>query len=331
MRLLSHLNLTLTIAPSKLRASMTAVSRKNRPDRVNLGITLIVIAVFMMSIQEAVFKLFSADLSLWQIFTLRGILALPLLLVISVIQGHRRSVWREALSKWPLLRSLFLTLMFIAMYSAIPLLNLSTVAAGLYTAPVFVTLMSAYIIGEPVGVRGWVAIAMGFGGVLAILQPGADAFSLWAILPVFGGFLYALSSITTRSKCQTVSPAALALSLNLALLLAGVVISFILLYWPPANELTTSYPFLFANWSVINASEWGVMLLLAGFTVAVGMMLAAAYQSAPPPTVATFDYSYLIFMALWDILFFSTALDGKTTIGILLIISAGLLVMRRGR
>ena len=304
-------------------------STNNRPDRVTLGITLIVIAVFMMSIQEAVFKLFSADLSLWQIFTLRGLLALPLLIIIAFFQGHRRSVWREALSKWPLLRSLFMTLMFVSMYAAIPFLNLSTVAAGIYTAPVFVTLMSAYIIGEPVGTRGWIAIAMGFGGVLVILQPGADAFSFWAIVPVFSGFLYALSSITTRSKCQAVSPAALALSLNLALLLTGIVISGVLVFWQPVSELTNAYPFLFANWSVIKPSDWGVVLLLAGFTVAVGIMLAAAYQSAPPATVATFDYSYLIFMALWDVLFFSIALDGRIAIGILLIISAGLLVMRR--
>ncbi|MFT4650836.1 MAG: drug/metabolite transporter (DMT)-like permease [Flavobacteriales bacterium] len=306
------------------------VSKNNRPDRVTLAITLIVLSVFLMSVQETLFKLFSADLSLWQIFTLRGVLALPLIFVIFAVQGHRRSVWRSALSKWPLLRSLFMTLMFVAMYSAIPFLNLSTVAAGIYTAPVFVTLMSAYIIGEPVGPRGWVAIAMGFCGVLVILQPGADAFSFWAILPVFGGLMYALSNVTTRSKCQAVSPAALALSLNLTVLLAGVLISCLLMFWQPANELTSSYPFLFASWSVLSASEWGVILLLAGFTVALGMMVAAAYQSAPPSTVATFDYSYLIFMVLWDILFFSVALDGKTAIGILLIMSAGLLVMRRG-
>ena len=308
---------------------MTSVLNVNRPDRVTLGITLIVIAVFLMSVQEGLFKLFSADFSLWQIFTLRGVLAIPLLFIIAVMQGHQRSLWHEALLKWPLLRSLFMTLMFVAMYSAIPFLNLSTVAAGIYTAPVFVTLMSAYIIGEPVSMRGWIAIAMGFCGVLVILQPGADAFSLWAILPVFGGFLYALSNVTTRSKCQSVSPAALALSLNLVLLLVGVAMSATLWFWQPASDLTRASPFLFAQWSFIGASEWGVMLMLAGFTVVIGMALAAAYQSAPPATVATFDYSYLVFMALWDVLFFATAINGKTAIGILLIVSAGLLVMRR--
>lgn len=154
--------------------------------------TLIVTAVFMMSIQDALFKYFSADLSLWQVFTLRGLFALPLLFIVALVQGQQRKIWSSALRKWPLLRSLFMTLQFIAFYSAIPFLSLSTVAAGIYTGPVFVTLLSAYAIGEPVGARGWIAIAIGFTGVLVILQPGTDAFTFWTVLPVLGGFFWSL-------------------------------------------------------------------------------------------------------------------------------------------
>ncbi len=305
-----------------------ATVTQTRPDRTAFGVILIVIAVFMMSVQEALFKYFSADLSLWQTFTLRGLLALPLLFIIALVQGHQRSIWGSALQKWPLLRSLFMTLMFIAMYSAIPFLSLSTVAAGIYTAPVFVALLSAYIIGEPVGVRSWVAIAMGFGGVLVILQPGTDAFTYWTVLPVLGGFLYALSNVTTRSKCQAVSPAALALSLNVVLLLAGGILSVVILLWSPADELRYALPFLLGNWSAMGTSEWVLIALLAVLLVAIGMGLAGAYQSAQPSIVATFDYSYLLFVGLWDYLFFSVSPGGMAVFGMLLIITAGLLVVR---
>jgi drug/metabolite transporter (DMT)-like permease len=300
-----------------------------RPDRTVLGVTLIVTAVFMMSIQEALFKQFGAELSLWQIFTLRGLLALQLLFIVALMQGQRRDIWASALRKWPLLRSLFMTMMFIAIYAAIPFLSLSTIAAGIYTGPVFVTLLSAYAIGEPVGTRGWIAIAMGFTGVLVILQPGTDAFTFWTVLPVFGGFLYALSNVTTRSKCQGIPTAALALSLNLALLLTGVVLSAVMLFWQPAGELVDAYPFLFSAWSEPGASEWVLIALLAALVVAIGMGLAGAYQSARPSIVATFDYSYLVFMVIWDYLLFSTEPAGTTISGILLIIAAGLLVIRR--
>lgn len=290
---------------------------------------LIVAAVFMMSVQDAVFKYFSADLSLWQIFTLRGLLTLPLFLAVALVQGRPRSLWSDALQPWPLLRSLFMTLMFISFYSAIPFLGLSTVAAGIYTAPIFITLLSAYAIGEPVGARRWIAVVLGFAGVLFILQPGTDAFSLWTVLPVLGGFFYALTNVTTRSKCQSVPSTALSLSLNLALLLTGIVFSGAILLRQPADELVGSFPYLFGGWSAIGTSEWAAIALLAVLVVAIQMALAGAYQSAPPSIVATFDYSYLIFAAIWDYLFFSIVPSGMTAFGMVLIVTAGAMVIRR--
>ncbi len=315
------------LRPSTPKASMTAEAIQARPDRRALGITLIVAAVFMMSIQEALFKQFSVDLSLWQIFTLRGLLAIPMLFIVALFQGRRHKVWKQALARWALLRSLYMSLMFVAMYAAIPFLSLSTVAAGIYTAPVFVTILSACLVGERVRARGWIAIIMGFAGVLVILQPGVDAFSLWAVLPVFGGFLYALSNVITRSKCRDISPAALALSLNIALLLTGVALTCLQLFWQPDGELFSAYPHLFGGWSVIGVGEWGLIALLAVMVVAIAMALAGAYQSAPASTVATFDYTYLIFMVLWDFMYFTTVPTGSTVLGMLLIIAAGLLVV----
>jgi drug/metabolite transporter (DMT)-like permease len=306
-----------------------SLATQARPERTALGVFLIVSSVFLMSIQEALFKSFSADLPLWQVFTLRGLLALPMLVIIAWGQGLRSGLWSGALQKWPLLRSLYMSLMFVAMYAAIPFISLSTVAAGIYTAPVFVTLLSAYAIGEPVDGRGSSAIVIGFTGVMIILQPGSDAFTLWAILPVLGGFFYALANVTTRSRCLDVSPVALSLSLNLALLLTGILLSAVMLVWQPADELVTAYPFLFDGWSALGATQWLLILLLAALVVAIGMGLAGAYQSAAPAIVATFDYSYLIFAALWDYLFFSTAPNGTTLVGMLLIIGAGMLVVRR--
>lgn len=60
------------------------------------------------------------------------------------------------------------------------------------------------------------------------------------------------------------------------------------------------------------------------------MGLAGAYKVAPPSIVATFDYSYLIFVALWDYLVFSTAPSIKTLLGTMQIVAAGILATRRG-
>lgn len=301
-----------------------------RPQQIARGVTLILAAALTISLQDVVFKLFSAELTLWQIFALRALMTLPLFFGLAWLRGKRRGVLREALRPWPLLRAVFMTLTFLAFYAAIPFLSLSTLGAANYIAPIFVTLLSAFVIGERVGPRGWVAVFLGFAGVVVLLQPGSDAFSPWALLPVMGAFFYALSHITTRTRCQSLSLATMALSVNLTMFAAGAVMSLVILFWQPDDGLVRAYPYLFGTWSPVGPSEWLVLGLLAVLAVAIAMLLAGAYQAAPPSIVATFEYSYLVFVVIWDLLFFATSPSGTTLLGMAMIVGAGLMVLRRG-
>lgn len=308
---------------------MSIDNAETRPQNVARGITFIVVTMFITSIQDVVFKLFSSELTLWQIFALRGMLALPLLFAVAWMQGMRRSVLIHALQKWPLLRAFFMTLLFLAFYGAIPFVSLSTVGAANYIAPIFVTLLSAYVINEAVGCRGWFAVFMGFAGVIILLQPGSDAFSPWTLLPVSGAIFYALAHVITRTKCQGVPLAAMALSLKLVMMTAGLIVSGILLVWQPGEELVRAYPYIFDEWSPVGTSEWLVLGVLAIFSVVIGMGLAGAYQAAPPSVVATGEYCYLVFVAVWDYYFFATSPTVASVLGMLLIVGAGLMVLRR--
>lgn len=290
---------------------------------------LIVMAALTISIQDVIFKLFSSNLTLWQIFALRGVLAVPLLLAESWMRGTHKGVLRAAFGKWPLLRALFITTTFLAFYAAIPFISLSTVGAANYIAPIFVALLSAYVIREAVRPLGWIGVLLGFVGVVVLLQPGTDAFSPWALLPVMGAAFYALTHITTRTRCQSVPLAALSLSQNTMMFLAGIVVSLLLVSLKPQGEVVAAYPYIFGGWSTVTPTDWLVLLLLAGFAVVIGMMLAGAYQAAPPSTVATFEYSYLVFVAVWDILFFEIAPTVVSITGMILVVAAGLLVLRR--
>jgi len=300
-----------------------------RPQNVIRGVSLIVAAALTISIQDVIFKLFSSELTLWQIFALRGLIAVPMLLILAIARKEHKSVVRLALGKWPMLRAIFITMTFLAFYSAIPFLSLSTVGAANYIAPIFVTLLSAYVIREAVGPLGWLGVLLGFAGVIVLLQPGADAFSFWSLLPVLGAAFYALAHITTRTKCQGVPLGAIALSQNLIMLCAGLIISAILVTLKPQSEIANAYPYIFGMWSYASLNDWLVLALLAVFAIAVGLLLAGAYQAAPPAIVSTFEYSYLVFVAVWDILFFGNSPTLISITGMILIVVAGLLVLRR--
>jgi len=304
-------------------------SVKARPHNIVLGVSLIVAAALTISVQDVIFKLFSSELTLWQIFALRGLLAVPMLLIFAIVRKEQKSVVRAALGKWPILRAIFITTTFLAFYSAIPFLSLSTVGAANYTSPIFITLISVYLTREAVSPLGWFGVILGFVGVIILLQPGSDAFSLWSMLPVLGAAFYALAHITTRTRCQGIPLAALALSQNLMMLFAGVVVSVILVALKPQSEMANAYPYIFGIWSNVSLTDWLVLALLAVFTIAIGMLLAGAYQAAPPAIVSTFEYSYLVFVSVWDILFFSNSPTAVSITGMILIVVAGLLVFRR--
>ena len=74
-----------------------------------------------------------------------------------------------------------------------------------------------------------------------------------------------------------------------------------------------------------------MLAVLACFAVGLGILLAGAYKAAPPSTVATFEYTYLVFVAVWDIVFFATYPGAMSLTGMGLIVVAGLLVLQRAR
>jgi len=308
---------------------MTDAPAHARPDRVALGAALIIGAVFLMSLQDAVIKLASTGMPLWQIYVLRGVLAIPALAVVAAVRGDRAVSWRRALRPWTTLRAVLLVLMYVFMYAAVPVLNLSTIAAAFYTGPLFITLLSAVLIGEPVGRRRWLAVLVGFAGVLCILRPGLEGFQAAALLPVVSGLCYALAAIATRSRCQGEAPINLALALNLALLATGGLGSLGIALWQPSAIESAGYPFLLGGWAGMGGGEWGLAGVLAALMVGIGIGLAAAYQVAPPVVVATFDYSYLVFATVWSLTLFDEAPDGPTIVGMCLIAGAGLATVRR--
>lgn len=301
---------------------------KSQSETIMGGVTLIVATALAISLQDLVFKLFSGELTLWQIFALRGLIVIPLLVFLGVLRRKAGVVIKASFNPWSLLRGLCLTFTFLAFYAAIPFLALSTIGAANYIAPVFVAVLSAYSIGEPVGRLGWIGVLLGFAGVIVLLRPGTDAFSIFAALPVAGAAFYAVGHIITRTRCQNVPAEALALSLNALMCLAGFVVSGALIFATPVGPPAEGSAYLLGPWSPVSGADWLVLVGLAGFAAAIGMMLAQAYKIAPPATVATFEYSYLVFVAAWDILVFDTPLTVLSLVGMALIVAAGLLVIR---
>jgi drug/metabolite transporter (DMT)-like permease len=292
-------------------------------DRTVQAVVLIVAAVFLLSAADAVVKLVSAQYSVWQIYTARSVFSVAILVALLARSGERW--WVDVGRFWIMVRSALLTGMWIAYYFALPSMPLSVAATALYTTPLFIALLSSAIGREPVGLQRWVGILLGFAGVVVVLRPGAEDFSYWTLLPVVGAAFYALAAIVTRTRCAADSALVLALGLHLWLLATGVAGTVAIMAFDPRPV----DPFLLGRWTPMAAGDWLLMAGLGAVMVAVAISVARAYQIGAPATVGTFDYMYLVFSVAWGIVVFGESPDGWTFGGILLIVMAGLIVLRR--
>ena len=297
-------------------------------DNVKLGVAVIIGTDFALSLGDAAIKLLSADFVLWQIFILRSLIAIPVLVTLIQLRGKGELRLPRALG-WTALRSLLLTLMWVAFYAGLTHLALGIAAAVYYTLPIFITLFAALFIGDRIDLQGWGAILLGFAGVLLVLNPDASSFNAYALLPLLSAILYALAMILTRTKCRDEHPLILSLSLNCFFVIVGAMATLALAVAGPTGNGTPAAAFLFGAWSAMGPTEWLSMALLSVATIIGSIGAAIAYQVAPPATVATFDFSYVGLASLWGILIFGERPDAVAIAGMVMIVVAGILAVRR--
>lgn len=296
-------------------------------DQSQRAIYTVLFTVFALALGDAVIKELSTSFTLWQIFCLRSVIVILILVFILKTHQQKKSI-QPAHYGWTILRSAMLTLMWVSYYASLPHLSLAVAAAAYYTLPLFITLFAALLLGDTIGRTGWIAIAIGFAGVLLVLQPQPGDFNWYSLLPVLSAVLYALAMILTRSRCKEENIFVLSLWLNLTMLVCGTVASMTLMLIQQQTLTGTGTDFLTGPWSAMGAREWVVIGVLS-IAILIGSIGAAyAYQNGEPATIATFDFAYVAFAVFWGVILFHDVPDKTGTLGILLIVMAGVLAVR---
>lgn len=323
---------TNLIAATAAHPSCAEHAPAHAPDNVRIAIFAIVLAVFVLSLGDALVKFVAADFSLWQLYVLRSLFAIPVLIAIiklPMASGKWHAPggsFRPVALGWTAFRSFMMVVMWAIYYTALPHITFSVAASVLYTIPLFITLLSVCFVGDRVSVAVWLAVGFGFAGVLVIVRPTADDFNLYALLPLLSAMLFAWAMILTRTKCRRENPKVLALWQNLMFVITGSIISGILLIWQP-HELAALNPFLFGGWMPLGGVQWLVVIILATTVVIGNISGAFAYQRGPSAVVATFDNTYLIFSLLWGFLLFVEIPDVQAIIGMAMIAASGILTV----
>jgi drug/metabolite transporter (DMT)-like permease len=293
------------------------------------GVISLCLGVMIFSTQDAIIKAISSDYAVTQAIVTRCLVALPILLLLVHFEtgiAHLRS--RNA---WALVvRGLIMLVAYTAYYMAFPSLPLAEAIALFFIAPIIVTILAGPLLGEHVGLRSWIAVILGFAGVLIILQPGSSLFEPAALLSLLSAGTYALSMIIAR-KLGVMEPATVMSFYQNGVYLLGAAAIAAAFQLTGVTQLGhPSLDFLVRPWIAPDLPDL-LLMGLCGIIAAVAMsLLTHAYRTAQANIVTVFEYTGMIWGPLWGFLFFAEIPRMTTVLGTALIIAAGVYAVRAG-
>lgn len=273
------------------------------------SITAMLVAVGCFSLMDTVLKLLAAHYPALQVAAMRGLVALPLVLLFVTWRRAWGRMWNL---RWPLhLMRGVLAVGMIALFTygvkGLPLANAYTL---FFVAPLMITMLAVPFLGERVPPAHWGAVALGLVGVLVALRPSPDAFLGWAGMAVLGAAAcYAASAVAGRLLCRTDAPESLVLWTMVMLSLFGGLLAA-------------------PGWVPIQSSHLGLLAALGLTGFAGQLAITEAFRHGQASAVAPFEYTALAWGIGLDYALWAVLPDAYTMSGAAIIIVAGLYLLR---
>ena len=305
-----------------------SIFQRPHGDSPATAISLLLVGVFVLAFQDSMVKFISDQTSYWQFQTLRSLSNMVLAILLAAISGSL-ALLRPQNNGAVYLRATFLTITMFCFFAGAPFLSVAQMASGLYTYPIFVTLLASPVLGEQVGIWRASTVLLGAIGAIVVLSPWAEQFHAVQLLPLAAGFFYACNIMTLRRACRRESPLALAFAVAVMMLLSGLggVI------WMSATsvsvEFVLSNPFIAVGWPKLTLFIAGFAVLASILNLAGNICLSRAYQTADASMLAPLDFVYLLFAAVWSRILFDQWPSAVALAGMTLIASAGALTAWR--
>jgi drug/metabolite transporter (DMT)-like permease len=294
------------------------------------GAGFLVLAMLFISLQNIAVKWIGGDYSVLEIVMLRSFVALPAALVFYRYEGNRGLPTTQR-RKLEYTRGIFFFLSYTTHFMGLAALQLADVESIRFSGPLMITVLSVVILREKVGPRHWMALTIGFIGVLFIVKPGSATFNFGSIFILISVFFYAVNVIITRKLRTTDSSATMAYYSSLVYLVAAFVLSPLPLIVGDVPDAHPSIAFLLRAWTMPTLLD-GIIMCGLGLVWA-GMMyfMARAYSSAQASVAAPFEYVSLPINIMWGFLIWQEIPTAATLAGAALTLLSGLYILFQGQ
>jgi drug/metabolite transporter (DMT)-like permease len=280
---------------------------------VLLPIFLTCLGYACFNVNDAGLKLLLGRLHFSQLMIVSGVLSIMFMSLYGVIREGSRKTFSTSKPRLMLLRAVISQVTGLCNLLAFPHVQLTTFYTLVFTAPFWVTLLSAWHYKEKLDRRRLGVVLFGFVVVLCIFRPGTALFNVWSLIVLVSSFIYAVQLLVIRKIGSGESRA--------FMYMCGAVLSIIIGLF-----------FLGDHYVPMTAYEWGLMVGM-GAVAAVGLLcISYAFQEAPSASVvAPYHYTQLIWGAVLGYFMFDDVPATETMVGAFLIVLAGLYLIRHER
>ncbi|HEY0605205.1 MAG TPA: DMT family transporter [Herpetosiphonaceae bacterium] len=291
------------------------------------GVGFLVLGMLIFSLQDIAVKWIGGDYPVLEIVTFRSVIAIPLTLLLFRYEGGQGlPTTQQPMLEY--IRGGCYFLSYTTYFMGLAALPLAEIAGIKFSGPLMITCLSVVMLGETVGPRRWLALLVGFIGVLLIVRPGAT-FNIGSIFILISVLFYALAAILTRKLQTTDSSATMAYYSSLVYLLATCILAPLLILVGDVPNAHPSVAFLFRAWVMPSLLDWLIMSGL-GLIWAGGMyFIARAYSVALASVVAPFEYVALPINAIWGFILWQEIPTLATWAGAGLSLLSGLYILYR--
>ena len=278
---------------------------------VTLAVVLSLVSLVFFDLMGLVIKRLSADYGAAELSAYRNIFGLiPSFIALWSSPAWHRSGRRLRVRQWGLIcaRGLIVTFAQLMFYLSLGLIAFASATTISYSSGLFMTAFAVLLLGERVGLIRWVAVLIGFVGVVMVMGPGRETFTLASLLPLGAAALYALTGVTARLIDEEV-PSAL---INLYSTGFAVVGSVVLALFQSASNLA-----------------W--IVAMGGFGGTAVLLLIVSFRMTEQSNLAPFSYFGIPMAFFFGWVFFDEAPIRDLFPGSILIVVGGVMVVWRER
>jgi len=294
------------------------------------AIILIIVGMSAVSFQDALIKYLSAETNIFLILLFRASLGIIFLSIFLKIKKEPL-IFKTNYPFLTIIRVLLFYSAFILYFFSLTKLSLATAVTLFFVSPFFITILSMIFLNETIGLRRWIALLIGFIGVILVMDPKINDFNIYATFPVICALFYALTMIIQKitssednlySQVFHIYIAATVLSIITGLFIGGGY------YYDSSND---HYQFIFRAWSLNNIYIIFSLLFIGIMGFISFLCIFQAYRIGSPPSVAPFEYILIVLSLLLSWIIWNETLNLKGYLGLLCIVFGGIYTLIRER